>query len=84
MFAARSVVAADVGAMGSLLSRAPGCLYRVGDAQDLADKLIAQLETPTAIDIKIEGWAGVIGKLEPRAPVVGWRVNRRLATFRRH
>ena len=60
------VVAADVGAMGSLLSRAPGCLYRVGDAQDLADKLIAQLETPTAIDIKIEGWAGVIGKLEPK------------------
>jgi glycosyltransferase involved in cell wall biosynthesis len=60
------VVAADVGAMGALLAATPACLYRVGDASDLADKLRGQLELPTLPNIPIDDWQTLIGRLEPQ------------------
>jgi glycosyltransferase involved in cell wall biosynthesis len=60
------VVAADVGAMGHLFAQAPQCLYRVGDAGDLAEKLRMQLAAPVLPQVDIEDWREIIGKLEPR------------------
>jgi glycosyltransferase involved in cell wall biosynthesis len=60
------VVAADVGAMGRLFAADPRWLYRVGDAGDLAAKLLGQLSTPSSPHIAIEDWQQLIGKLEPR------------------
>jgi glycosyltransferase involved in cell wall biosynthesis len=60
------VVAADVGAMGHLFAQAPQCLYRVGDAGDLAEKLRMQLVAPVLPPVDIEDWRSIIAKLEPR------------------
>jgi glycosyltransferase involved in cell wall biosynthesis len=60
------VVAADVGAMGRLLAATPQCLYRAGDAGDLAAKLGAQLAARARPAVPIEDWAGLIGAIEPR------------------
>jgi teichuronic acid biosynthesis glycosyltransferase TuaC len=60
------VVAADVGAMGALLAATPACLYRAGDASDLAGKLRAQLDLPILPDIPIDDWRVLIGRLEPK------------------
>ncbi|WP_424681510.1 glycosyltransferase family 4 protein [Frateuria sp. YIM B11624] len=59
------VVAADVGAMGALLAATPACLYRVGDAADLARRLRAQLESPTLPAVPIDDWQTLIARLEP-------------------
>jgi glycosyltransferase involved in cell wall biosynthesis len=59
------VVAADVGAMGSLFARTPECLYQVDNAGDLADKLKAQLDQRLVPRVEIDDWAQIIGKLEP-------------------
>jgi len=60
------VVAADVGAMGRLFAATPQCLYRAGDAGDLARKLQAQLAAPALPEIRVDGWRELIGALEPR------------------
>lgn len=60
------VVAADVGAMSNLLAQAPGCLYAVGNATDLARKIQGQLAAPPALDIPIDDWQTLIGRIEPR------------------
>jgi glycosyltransferase involved in cell wall biosynthesis len=60
------VVAADVGAMGALLAGAPACLYRVGDAADLARKLRAQLDSPTLPAVSIDDWQTLIERLDPQ------------------
>lgn len=59
------VVAANVGAMGALLTNTPACLYRVGDAADLARKLLAQLRSPQLPTVPIDDWQTLIGRLEP-------------------
>jgi len=60
------VVAADVGAMGRFLAATPGCLYRPGDAGDLAAKLRAQLDARVLPQARIDGWDELIAGLEPR------------------
>jgi len=59
------VVAADVGAMSALLAATPACLYRAGDAADLAGKLRAQLESPSLPEVPIDDWQTLITQLEP-------------------
>lgn len=59
------VVAADVGAMHHLFADAPQCLYRAGDAADLADKLEAQLREPRRAEVPIRDWGEVIAAIEP-------------------
>lgn len=59
------VVAAELGAMRSLFADSPACLYRVDDAQDLACKLLAQLDAPVASDIAVKDWAQVVAEIEP-------------------
>jgi glycosyltransferase involved in cell wall biosynthesis len=59
------VVAADVGAMGELLADVPACLYRVGDATDLAAKLREQLRVPTVPPVPIDDWQTLITRLGP-------------------
>lgn len=63
------LVAADIGAMHSLLSGYPECLYRPDDADDLAYKLVAQLRTPTVPDIEINGWQQLVRVLEPQLSI---------------
>jgi glycosyltransferase involved in cell wall biosynthesis len=60
------VVAADIGAMPHLFRDSPECLYRSGDAADLADKLEAQVARRRIADVAIEDWSEVIGAIEPR------------------
>lgn len=60
------VVAADVGAMGALFSDAPQCLYRVGDAADLAAALKRQLVQPALPELPIEDWRQLVARLEAR------------------
>ena len=60
------VVAADIGAMGRLLADTPGALYRSGDGADLAAKLRAQLTSRVRPQLRIDGWAELIGALEPK------------------
>lgn len=62
------VVAADVGAMSALFATTPACLYAVGDADDLAAKLRAQLVSPVHADVPIEDWQEIIGRVERRLP----------------
>jgi teichuronic acid biosynthesis glycosyltransferase TuaC len=58
------VVAADVGAMAALLAAEPGCLYRVGDADDLAARVVGQLASQHLPSVPIDDWQGLIGGLE--------------------
>jgi glycosyltransferase involved in cell wall biosynthesis len=61
------VVAADVGAMGKLLADCrERCLYTAGDAEDLALRIQAQLDSPSVPDIPIDDWQRVIGRIERR------------------
>jgi glycosyltransferase involved in cell wall biosynthesis len=60
------VVAAHIGAMGHLLSDTPECLYRVGDARDLAWKVRHQLDARRVPQVCIQDWEQIIGALEPR------------------
>src|SRR5690606_25591764 len=60
------VVAADVGAMHHLLADCPECLYRAGNASDLADKLERQLRAPVKLDTPIQDWGEVVTGIEPR------------------
>jgi glycosyltransferase involved in cell wall biosynthesis len=63
------VVAADVGAMGSLFADCrEHCLYPAGDAGALAVRLQSQLDARLVPDVPIEDWRQVISKLEPRLP----------------
>jgi glycosyltransferase involved in cell wall biosynthesis len=59
------VVAADVGAMHHLFAGAPECLYRAGDAADLAGKLEAQLRNPRKANVPIKDWDEVVAEIEP-------------------
>jgi glycosyltransferase involved in cell wall biosynthesis len=59
------VVAGDVGAMHDLFADAPEFLYRAGNAEDLADKLQAQLCNPRKAGVPIRDWSEVIGAIEP-------------------
>jgi glycosyltransferase involved in cell wall biosynthesis len=61
------VVAADVGAMGDLFADCRvRCLYPAGDADALASRLQAQLESPLVADVPIEDWRQLIDRLNRR------------------
>jgi glycosyltransferase involved in cell wall biosynthesis len=61
------VVAADVGAMRDLFADCRGrCLYPPGDADALASRLQAQLESPLLADVPIEDWRQLVERLERR------------------
>lgn len=60
-----AVVAADVGAMPSLLADVPQARYRPDDPSDLARAVQAQLEAPKHPNIAIESWETIIARLEP-------------------
>jgi glycosyltransferase involved in cell wall biosynthesis len=59
------IVAADVGAVGSLLQDHPESLYPSGDATALAQRLEAQLARPTVADVPLRDWGEVVSGLEP-------------------
>ena len=51
------LVAAAIPALAERLGNYPQCLYRPGDARDLADKLAAQLAAPQVPRLPIPTWA---------------------------
>jgi glycosyltransferase involved in cell wall biosynthesis len=61
------VVAADVGAMGSLLSnyRDP-CLFPPADAQTLAERIAIQLERRRRVEVPVDDWRSLISRIEPK------------------
>jgi glycosyltransferase involved in cell wall biosynthesis len=60
------VVAAGVGAMGTLFAEVPRSLYVSGDANDLAGKLLCQAAHPTRANFEIEDWKQVVTRVESR------------------
>ena len=58
------LVAAAVGSIGDLLKDAPHCLYQPDDAQDLADKIVNQLNQPRPPELPIPTWADQAERLE--------------------
>lgn len=65
------VVAANVGAMGSLFSDYPRCLYRSDDAEDLAGKIETQLSERVVANVPIDDWEQIIRNLEQKLQKVG-------------
>lgn len=60
-----TVVASDVGAMSDLLDNHPGLLYRPGSPASLATRIREQIERPDVVDIPIDDWSAVMGRLAP-------------------
>ena len=58
------VIAADIGAMSTLLHAFPGALYRADDASDLAEKLAGQLRRPAPVTVPIRNWEELAAQLE--------------------
>ena len=58
------VVAANVGAMGSLLEDAPECLYTPDDPTDLAERISEQLRSRAMPSVHIDDWAAIVGELD--------------------
>jgi teichuronic acid biosynthesis glycosyltransferase TuaC len=56
-------VATDVGAMTALLADAPECLYRVDDADSLAEALRGQLRAPRLTGIVPKDWRQLVAGL---------------------
>jgi glycosyltransferase involved in cell wall biosynthesis len=63
------VVAADLGALGSLLAPwQDACLYPADDPESLANRIEAQLARRIVPPVPVRGWVELIGDLEPRLP----------------
>lgn len=60
------VVAANVGAMQSLLAHTPHALYPPGDSAALARNIAALLHRPAVPDVLIDDWRTIIAELERR------------------
>lgn len=75
------VVAADIGAMRHLMSEATECLYQADDPNDLARKILRQLETRCVPRVCIEDWEQIISSLESRLRLLSpdWTSVNRLA-----
>ena len=58
------VVAANIGAMGSLFAGAPECLYRADDSADLARQITTQLELRAIPSVRIDDWVGIVGEFD--------------------
>ncbi|MCW8038279.1 MULTISPECIES: glycosyltransferase family 4 protein [Acinetobacter] len=59
------VVVANVGEMNYLFKQTPQSLFEAGNAQDLANKLMKQIQSPVQNHVFIEDWTGVIQQIEP-------------------
>lgn len=59
------VIASDIGAMNDLLADYPRLLYRAGDATSLAERIADVIERPFSVDVPIEDWAQLVGRVEP-------------------
>ncbi|UHQ54873.1 glycosyltransferase family 4 protein [Microbulbifer sp. YPW16] len=73
----RKIVAADVGAMSSMLSGKPRQLYSPGDAGELAEAVVAQIKAPEECDIFVPGWEELVSDLE--STVSGKIIHHRLS-----
>jgi hypothetical protein len=63
------VAAADLGALGSLLSPwRDRCLYRAEDPAALAHRIEAQLVDRFVPPVPVEGWNELIARIEPKLP----------------
>lgn len=60
-----TVVAANIGAMNDLLRNYPQLLYTAGDADSLAHRIRGAIETPLRVDIAIDDWVTLVGRIEP-------------------
>lgn len=58
------VVAAEIGDMAALFAATPGSLYRVGDAKDLAQKVLANLEEAVAPSVPVDDWRTIVQRVE--------------------
>jgi glycosyltransferase involved in cell wall biosynthesis len=58
-----AVVAAATGYMTELMGDEPHSLYRVGDAEDLAETILARLADARPPRVKVEGWDGIAQRL---------------------
>jgi teichuronic acid biosynthesis glycosyltransferase TuaC len=59
-------VAAEVGAIGSILREYPESLYQADDAEALAKCIRQQLMSPQPPQLRIDDWTQLISALEPR------------------
>jgi glycosyltransferase involved in cell wall biosynthesis len=63
--AGTTVVASDVGAMHDLLSAYPSLLYSAGSPDSLADCVQTALSSRMRVDVLIEDWTALVGRIEP-------------------
>jgi teichuronic acid biosynthesis glycosyltransferase TuaC len=59
------VVAADLGAMSSLLASAPQLLFEPDNPKAMAAAVLRQLDKPVTVDVPILDWQALIGQIEP-------------------
>jgi glycosyltransferase involved in cell wall biosynthesis len=59
------VVASDIGAMHDLLSAYPSLLYRAGSPESLAECVQSALSDRLRVDVLIEDWTSLVGRIEP-------------------
>lgn len=57
------VITAATGWMSELFARDPRSLYRVGDAEDLANAIAARVADGALSNVKVEGWDGIARRL---------------------
>lgn len=60
-----AVVVANVGEMNYLFSATPQALFKAGNSQDLAAKLLQQIRHPAHAQIPIDDWQTIIKRIEP-------------------
>lgn len=58
------LVATNTGAVGSLLKDYPELVYEAGDSQQLAERIIFQLNNRIALEITIRSWADISAELD--------------------
>lgn len=58
------VAAARVGAMPELLSHVSEALYEPDNADDLARAVLALLDHPTQVEVPVEDWSQIVGRME--------------------
>lgn len=70
------VVAADIGDMAVIFADSPDSLYQVGDAMDLARKVLANLQAATVPAVPVEDWGTILQRVEVCLLALAGRVSR--------
>lgn len=70
-----SVAAADVGAMSELFAGTPQALFKPGNAGELADAVLRQLEQPSLLETPIQDWAQLVSGIEPTLAGMALKAN---------